>query len=1278
MMEKSIIDKIGAFIKELRPPPKNDYMEIVERQKGYQIFKTTTDFRPIHRNVKVTSYSLELLKDLQNSNLGKIDACDLIKIEDLGITKKNNSNTHKIETIISNSRKVRTFKNQNNNNTLVSPKENRENEISEGNIVVVRGDGNCFFRCISQYYKENQESHIDIRNQIIHTMNCNRNFYEAYIEGSFENHITNMSRCSGGLLSWATDAEIMATSEHFNIDVYVRSKIGLNWNWYRYSIYEECDHRRGFITIQHENSHYNLLINIDRPCRCVNRIQGSIARELGDMHKNSSTRISSNMNLIKPKVIKSTKITNSRRNRKSEKRYSNLITLEGNAKKIDDIKGIDIVSNYISLVSININGIRGKKDTLAAFLDTKKPAIVAIQETKIDRNITSTEIIPKELDYIIYRKDRTDGGGGVMLLVKKTLEQVALNELDNDSESIWVKVKIDGSYHYIGNWYRAPHEKVQNIENLRRQLEIIRNMSNKEKLPNIHILGDLNYRHVSWPKKVHREGRQLYPSEGKSLMEIMDDHSLTQLVDFPTREAAILDLIITTTPDKFEEIYSPYKFSDHSAVECTLRKAKSNKERGKRVIKKYNQGDFNKIREEAAEFARCTYLNGMENNRDVNGNWDLIMSFINNTIDKNIPTKVTKQNSLPWVTNAIRRLIRRRDKAHKKSKQTGYNSKWKKLQAKVTKEVKVAKENYMKINLENAKANPKRFWRYIKNVRNEANHIPALNHNGRLCETNKEKANALNEQFSKVFTKKIYNTVPLQTPLVPKMDRIEVTTEGVMNLLKNLDVSKAAGPDEMHPKILKEIAKEFTPVLTHFLRQSLTTNSVPNSWETATICAIHKKGDRSDPANYRPVSLTSIVCKMLEHIICSSIMKHLEKHNIITDKQHAFRKYHSCETQLCTVVNDWAKEMDRGNQVDIFFLDLEKAFDTVPHELLKTKLHRYGVDKMTLNWIDSFLCQRKQQVRVEGEYSKWSKVESGVPQGSVLGPLLFSIYMNDIISGIDSEIRLFADDCVVYRPIKNAQDAKILQKDIEKLERWANKWGMRFQPYKCHIMHLTRNRTIMQNKYILKDTVLKTVENTKYLGVTISKDLRWNAHINNISTKANSLLNLLKRNIKSSDQNSKENAYKSLIRPILEYASSVWDPHHEALKLELERVQKRAARFITNNFNYNPGSMSSIINTLKWKSLSERRMSSSLILFYKGLKGQARIPLENLEIRANRGRSQREMTFEIPYARTDVYKYSFIPKTLRLWNKLPQSTISRAENGPNRIEIFARELKQQT
>ena len=289
---------------------------------------------------------------------------------------------------------------------------------------------------------------------------------------------------------------------------------------------------------------------------------------------------------------------------------------------------------------------------------------------------------------------------------------------------------------------------------------------------------------------------------------------------------------------------------------------------------------------------------------------------------------------------------------------------------------------------------------------------------------------------------------------------------------------------------------------------------IPKEWSLANICPLYKKGDRALACNYRPVSLTCVPCKLLEHTVCSNIMAHLDEYKLLSERQHAFRKKHSCETQLTTVINDWAQILDNGRQVDTFILDFEKAFDTPPHELLKSKLFGCGIGGKTLKWIDSFLCYRQQWVVVNGAKLDWAPVLSGVPQGTVLGPFLFSLYINDISTVIDSEIRLFADDCVCYREIKDIEDTLKLQKDIDQLGCWARKWGMRFQPVKCNMMQITRKWIKkIHASYTLEGMVLENVENIKYLGITITNDLRWNAHVSNVCTKANRTLGFLRRNL---------------------------------------------------------------------------------------------------------------------------------------------------------------------
>ena len=348
--------------------------------------------------------------------------------------------------------------------------------------------------------------------------------------------------------------------------------------------------------------------------------------------------------------------------------------------------------------------------------------------------------------------------------------------------------------------------------------------------------------------------------------------------------------------------------------------------------------------------------------------------------------------------------------------------------------------------------------------------------------------------------------------------------------------------------------------------------------------------------NYRPISLTCVPCKLLEHIVCSNIMAHLDEYNLLSDRQHAFRKGHSCETQLTMVINEWAKILDNRGQVDRFILNFEKEFDT-PHELIKSKLFRYGICGKTLKWIDSFLCFRQQRVVVNGVKSDWASVLSGVPQGIVLGPLLFSLYINDITLDIESEIRLFADDCVCYREIKDEEDTVKLQRDIDRLGCWARKWSMRFQPAKCS---MTRKRIKkIHAPYTLEGADLENTESIKYLGVTITNDLRWNTHVSNVCTKANRTLGFLTK-LTFLPQEVKEAAYKGLMRPILEYGSSVWDPRGVVLQEDLESVKKRAARLMAGNYKYETGSMTSILGQLKWESLKKRRKDNRRILLITG------------------------------------------------------------------------------
>ena len=457
--------------------------------------------------------------------------------------------------------------------------------------------------------------------------------------------------------------------------------------------------------------------------------------------------------------------------------------------------------------------------------------------------------------------------------------------------------------------------------------------------------------------------------------------------------------------------------------------------------------------------------------------------------------------------------------------------------------------------------------------------------------------------------------------------------------------------------------------LTSIFNQSLSTGVVPEDWHQANIFALHKKGSKELPENYRPISLTSICSKMLEHIVFSNVSHFLESHNILTPRQHGFRLGHSCESQLILAVDDWAQAIDQGLQTDIAIFDFSKAFDSVPHHRLLLKIEAYGIRGTTLQWIRAFLTDRRQRVVQNGAKSSWQPVISGVPQGTVLGPLLFLLYINDIVNNISSEIRLFADDCVLYRRIHCLDDCRALQSDIDTLLHWSRTWQMQFNNKKCYILPVTRKRSKIGYDYCLGEDRLSEVKSYPYLGITVSSDLRWKEHVMNVSAKANRTLGFVRRNCYFCTRDAKATAYTALVRPVLEYAAAAWDPYTKTDINRLEMVQRRAARFVSRDYRQTT-SATALINQLGWTTLADRRKNNRLTIFYRAYNHSSAITLDHLQ-RPTRGTRQTSdsSSFINIGSRTDAYKYSFFPRTVLDWGLLPIEARTRSS-----VDLFKKSL----
>ena len=372
----------------------------------------------------------------------------------------------------------------------------------------------------------------------------------------------------------------------------------------------------------------------------------------------------------------------------------------------------------------------------------------------------------------------------------------------------------------------------------------------------------------------------------------------------------------------------------------------------------------------------------------------------------------------------------------------------------------------------------------------------------------------------------------------------------------------------------------------------------------ANVSPVFKKGENYDAANYRPVSLTCICCKTLEHILVSNINKHLALDSILADCQHGFRSQRSCGIQLVQFVHDIISNLDGAancghKQTGLIIMDLAKAFDKVTHRRLLHKLEYYGIRGSSHKWINSWLFGRTQQVVLDDQVSDPVPVLSGVPQGSVLGPVLFLIFINDQPDNIRSTVCLFADDCVLYRNIHSLH-CLTFQEDLTSLGQWEADWQMKFNVAKCHSMRVTRHQHHKQIlfDYSLHNQTLEYVQSAKYLGITITDNMDWGQHVSEISSKATKTLGFLRRNLAFAPRSSKEVAYKILVQPKLEYAAPIWSPHSKLQINQIEKVQRTAAGWTCRRWR-NTSSVGEMHDELGWPSLEAWRDQTSLLLFHK-------------------------------------------------------------------------------
>ena len=623
---------------------------------------------------------------------------------------------------------------------------------------------------------------------------------------------------------------------------------------------------------------------------------------------------------------------------------------------------------------------------------------------------------------------------------------------------------------------------------------------------------------------------------------------------------------------------------------------------------------------------------------------------------RKIPKKLSRKPV--WMTYKAAKMVRKKHKTYAK-----YNSKnhpaYRKANKEAKREIKKAKREFEAKLAKHIKDDKKSFFAYVRSKTKTKSRIGTLiSGNGTIVEDKSEMAEEFNKFFSSTFTEENQSTIPPSDDMFANrsdqtLDDVDLKPESIRKKLTSLRSDKAPGADGISPWILKEIQESLVNPIYILMRKSLDEGGVPNDWKTANVSPIFKKGSKNSVNNYRPVSLTSQISKIIEAVLRDHIVAHLERFELIKESQHGFRKGRSCLTNLLVFLDKVSACLDEGQPVDVIYLDFAKAFDKVPHKRLLEKIAGHGIRGKVLQWITAWLTNRQQRVCLQGFLSDWTTVISGVPQGSVLGPLLFLIFINDLDVGIENWILKFADDTKVFSSVSSVEEHSKLQKDLQAINRWSEEWQMLFNVDKCKVMHIGKENQNLS--YYMDGKQLEDVNQEKDLGIIITNDLKPSAHCTQNYTKANRMLGMIARTFSTRDQHILLSLYKSVVRPHLEYCSPAWSPYYKKDKDLLEKIQHRFTRMFPElrNLQY-----SERLNKLGLWTLEERRNRADLIEVYKILNGFSVVPVDTFfalsDDTRTRGHSRKLLKRR---CNKDLRHHFFSERVVNRWNKLPSYTV---------------------
>ena len=919
----------------------------------------------------------------------------------------------------------------------------------------------------------------------------------------------------------------------------------------------------------------------------------------------------------------------------------------------------------LKCVLLNARSLRNKIADLHKLLYTANYDCICITESWLNADITNGMLDPQNAFHVL-RYDRTiSRGGGICVFIRNCYElhEVNLSAYSSCLELICfdmycatVKYRFFVAYRPTAS---SPVYDVITEADYMTSLVNCFEINNNACGPTF-IMGDFNCPNINWKNNLASDDIQA------RLCNFALCNGYTQCVTEPTRLKSLLDILLTNDPILVSDVKldMPFSTSDHCVLAFDMLLEIEQPQSSQQCYRKYmwSKADYN---------AMSLYLNSVAWTDMLTVNfapddvWNSFCNVLNTAIDMYVPyvdvdNSGTSRSNIKKYPRHIQALFARKRCLWRLTKRQPDNiaivSSYRAAAIECRRVVRNFEIEKEKVIIESRNAGT--FFKYVnRKLRTCSSRIGILrDENGSTVVTDDEKANLFNSYFNSVNVDDngLIADIPTRVSEDTCIDDVEFTPTVIRRIIRKIKPKYTCGPDGYPPFLIKSLIDVLDVQLSLIYQSFMSIGKLPTSWKTAIITPFYKKGPSSDPANYRPISLTSVFCKIMERIIVTHLSNYLLANNLINKQQHGFLANKSTETNLLESVNDWTISIENKHSQTVAYIDFARAFDSVCHSKLLLKLNAYGVKGTMFKWIADFLTNRSHCTRIGDSISPPLCIRSGVIQGSVLGPVLFLLYINDVVDVLSSsvKVKLFADDVKLYTSVQTISENFKMQENLNKLSEWANTWQLKIANSKCNFINIGNSANCANFTYNINNSLIKNMPEISDLGVIMDTKLKFSEHINKIVSKAHIRANLILRCFHSKNTQSLVKAYKAYVRPILEYCSTVWSPFLVKDITKLETVQRQFTKRLPGlkSFTYPQR-----LHNLEMESLEIRRLRNDLSFAYKIIFGRVKTELNEFFTLKDPSLNLRGHQYKLSQitSKTTIRQHFFSNRIINIWNSLP-------------------------